>query len=93
MQPGKCRGSADLMLKVFDLEREGNYLSYDNYGSKSTGRSRFGIEFHYNNLTNVGDQISLSGMTSTDDLHNVQLRYSVPVGSDGAKLFSAVQGR
>ena len=86
MQPGKRRGSADLMLKVFDLEREGNYLSYDNYGSKSTGRSRFGIEFHYNNLTNVGDQISLSGMTSTDDLHNVQLRYSVPVGSDGASL-------
>lgn len=86
MQPGKRRGSADLMLKVFNLEREGNYLSYDNYGSKSTGRSRFGIEFHYNNLTNVGDQISLSGMTSTDDLHNVQLRYSVPVGSDGASL-------
>lgn len=86
MQPGKRRGSADLMLKVFDLEREGSYLSYDNYGSKSTGRNRFGIEYHYNNLTNVGDQISLSGMTSTDDLHNFQLRYSVPVGSDGASL-------
>lgn len=74
------------MLKVFDLEREGSYLSYDNYGSKSTGRNRFGIEYHYNNLTNVGDQISLSGMTSTDDLHNFQLRYIVPVGSNGASL-------
>lgn len=86
MQPGKRRGSADLLLKVFDLEREGSYLSYDNYGSKSTGRNRFGIEYHYNNLTNVGDQISLSGMTSTDDLHNFQLRYMVPVGNDGASL-------
>ncbi len=86
MQPGKRRGSADLLLKVFDLEREGSYLSYDNYGSKSTGRNRFGIEYHYNNLTNVGDQISLSGMTSTDDLHNFQLRYTVPVGNDGASL-------
>lgn len=86
MQPGRRHGSADLLLKVFDLERQGGYLSYDNYGSKSTGRNRFGMEYHYNNLTKVGDRISLSGMTSTHDLHNFQMNYSVPVGNDGASL-------
>lgn len=86
MQPGKRHGSADLLLKVFDLERQGGYLSYDNYGSKSTGRNRFGMEYHYNNLTKVGDQVSLAGMASTRDLRNFQMRYSVPVGSSGASL-------
>ena len=86
MQPGSRHGSADLLLKVFDLERQGGYLSYDNYGSKTTGRNRFGMEYHYNNLTKVGDQISLSGMMSTQDLHNFQMGYSVPVGSSGASM-------
>lgn len=84
MEPGKKAGTAKLLLDFQNLEREGGYIYVDNYGSKATGRFRYGGNYHINNLSRVGDQIDLSYLASTKSMRNYQLRYSIPVANDGA---------
>jgi len=84
LAPGNKPGTAKLILDASTLEKQGGYLYVDDYGSKSTGRWRFGGSYHYNNVSKVGDQIEVSYLRSNGDLKNYEFRYNVPVGNDGA---------
>ena len=84
LEPGKHPGTANIHLDVTTLEKEGGYISSDNYGSKSTGDWRFGGNYHYNNISHVGDQLQLNYLTSTHDMDNYSVQYSLPLGRDGA---------
>lgn len=86
LAPGTKRDTAKLNIDVERLERQGAYLFVDNYGSKSTGRWRYGADYHYDNLTHVGDQIDLSFLSSFKGIRNWQGQYSIPVGREGANL-------
>lgn len=82
--PGKIAGTAKIIIAANTLEKQGGYLYLDDYGSKSTGKWRYGLNYYYNNLSKVGDQIDLSYLTSFSDLQNYQISYTLPVGRDGA---------
>jgi hemolysin activation/secretion protein len=84
MEPGTKKGTAKIVIDADTLEKQGGYVYIDDYGNKSTGRWRYGLNYHYNNLTKVGDQIDLNYLTSFSDLNNYQFTYSLPVGRDGA---------
>ncbi len=84
MVPGKKAGTAKIIIDADTLEKQGGYVFVDNYGSKSTGRWRYGVDYHYNNLSKVGDQIDIAYLASFEDMKNYQLRYTLPVGRDGA---------
>ena len=84
LEPGKLPGTANIHLDVTTLEKEGGYISSDNYGSTSTGKWRFGGNYHYNNISHVGDQLQLNYLTSTHDMDNYSVQYSLPLGRDGA---------
>ena len=84
MEPGTKAGTAKLYIQAADLERQGGYVYADNYGNKSTGKTRFGFDYHFNNLSHVGDQLDAAFLTSTKVMRNYQLRYNLPVGRDGA---------
>jgi len=86
LEPGKKRGTAKLVITAETLEKQGGYVFVDNYGSKSTGEWRYGVDYHYNNLTHVGDQIDVSYLTSFKGIGNWQARYGIPVGREGANL-------
>ena len=51
LAPGNKPGTAKLILDASTLEKQGGYLYVDDYGSKSTGRWRFGGSYHYNNVS------------------------------------------
>ena len=86
LAPGTKRGTAKLNINVETLEKQGAYVFVDNYGSKSTGEWRYGLDYHYNNVSHVGDQIDVSILDSFKGIVNYQGRYGIPVGRDGANL-------
>lgn len=83
LAPGKKMGTAKLVLNATTLQKQGGSVYFDNYGSKSTGVWRYGVDYHYDNPSQVGDQIDLSYLTSARGMNNYQLRYSLPLGRDG----------
>ena len=86
MAPGSAVGTAGLVIDASCLEKQGAMAYVDNYGSRSTGRYRYGAHYHYNNLSRVGDQIQLNYMTSNHrDIDNYHIQYDLPLGRDGAK--------
>lgn len=93
MAPGKKPGTADISLDVKTLEKQGGYVYVDNYGSRSTGRWRLGANYHYNNVSRVGDQVELNYLVGfkNDDhmkkgMSNYMLRYNVPYKNAGTML-------
>ena len=86
LEPGEEVGTAILKLSANCLEKQGLMLYADNWGSKSTGRYRYGAHYHYNNLSRVGDQLQFNYMlTNERDMDNYHAQYELPVGRDGAK--------
>ena len=63
LQPGTRAGTAQLILDVENLEKQGLAVYTDNQGSRSTGRYRYGASYHYNNLAGAGDSLTLNYMT------------------------------
>ena len=93
MAPGKKPGTADISLDIKDLEKQGGYVYIDNYGSKSTGRWRLGANYHYNNISRVGDQLEVNYMAGfkNDDgwkrkLNNYMVRYNAPYKNAGTMV-------
>lgn len=84
MAPGKKADTAKIDLNVENLERYGGYVFVDNYGSRSSGRFRYGLDYHFNNVSHVGDQFDMTYLASTKGLHNYLFRYNIPVARDGA---------
>ena len=55
----------------------------DNWGNRSTGRVRYGVQVHMNNLSGVGDSFSLGGLTSFEGLNNYDFGYNAYLGTSG----------
>lgn len=83
LSPGKDNGTATVEYKLARTEKSGGYIFADNFGSRYTGRNRFGGTYYVNNLTNVGDQLQLTYMTSNKILNNYDIKYELPVGNFG----------
>ena len=84
LYPGSKQGTADVRYKLTTTEKQGGYIYVDNYGSRFSGRWRIGGSWNYNNLSHVGDQLSLSYLQSFNHLlKNYDFRYELPVGNFG----------
>lgn len=84
LSPGRTTGTADILFKLDTTEKEGGAIYVDNYGSRYTGRWRLGGSYHRNNLSHVGDQLTIGALRSnTDEIRNYDIRYELPVGSGG----------
>ena len=86
LSPGATFGTSDLTIRVKDGERQSIVLYSENYGSKTSGRYRYGVQMGFSNLTRCGDRLSIGAMISNGDLRNYSLSYSHPVGVDGSML-------
>lgn len=86
LTPGEAVGTAKLKVDVENLEKQGASVYVDNYGSHSTGRYRYGIGYHYNNIAHRGDQIQGNYVTSNlRGMDNYLFQYEIPVGREGSK--------
>lgn len=85
LNPGKEVGSSDLTIRLKD-GRQASYILYsENYGSKSAGRYRYGLQATWSELARIGDSLRLTGLVSNHDLKNYSLNYELPVGHEGTK--------
>ena len=83
LSPGADFGTSDLTIRVKDGKRQSFVLYSENYGNKTSGRYRYGVQVGLSNLTRSGDRLNLAAMLSNADLRNYNLTYIRPVGVDG----------
>ena len=83
LTPGTQPGSADLLVKVEESRPYRFSFDADNFGSRFTGRNRFGLNGEVGNLMKFGDRLSLRVVRSDLGQNFVNLSYSVPITSDG----------
>lgn len=77
-------GTAKLLLHADNIEKQGASLFADNFGNKSTGRYRYGANYHYNNLGKNGDQLQGNYLISNHkDLKNYSFQYQLPLNRHG----------
>ena len=86
LSPGADFGTSDLTIRVRDGKRQSFVLYSENYGSKTSGRYRYGAQASLSNLTHSGDRLSLAAMLSNEDLRNYSVTYTRPVGVGGTVL-------
>ena len=86
LSPGKDFGTSDLTVRVEDGKNTNTVLYAENYGSKSSGRYRFGVQESLYNVGGTGAKINVGALISNDNLHNYYANYETLVGHGGTKL-------
>lgn len=86
LRPGESYGSTDIVVQGKETPYQGSFF-IDNSGRDTAGETRFGVQVDVNNPLRVGDQLSLLGLRSSDDLLEYGLvGYSLPTGWQGSRL-------
>lgn len=86
LSPGKDFGTSDLTIRVEDGKNTNTVLYAENYGSKSSGPYRFGVQESLYNVGGTGARINVGALVSNDNLHNYYVNYETLVGHGGTKL-------
>lgn len=85
IRPGQMIGTGDLDVKVERDSRFGGEVGFDNYGNRYTGRNRAKASLHIDSPFMLGDQITVSGLYTEEDMWLGHLGYSLPVGNSGLR--------
>ena len=85
LEAGKQLGDTDLNVNLQDAPLLQGRVALNNYGSRSTGANQATVALGLNNLTGIGDQAALNGITSEGSQY-VQGAYSLPGSTDGLRL-------
>ena len=86
LSPGSTQGTSDLTITVRDDKQNQTLLYAENYGSKYSGRYRYGFQETFNNLTRQGDMLRVGTLISNGDLRNYYAAYEMNVGRSGSTL-------
>jgi hemolysin activation/secretion protein len=87
LNPGDEVGSTNAEIELQPLSRWQSYIGANTYGNRFTGREVLFAGVKLNNLTGVGDQLSLNLKRSNNDgQRGLQLAYYAPVHASGTLL-------
>jgi hemolysin activation/secretion protein len=86
LKPGETRGLTDLDLTAKERLPYTFSTDINNYGSRLTGPWMYGAEVGLGNLAGLGDNLTLKGTKSDDNLFLTHLNYLIPVTSFGTKV-------
>jgi len=86
LKPGELPGTSDLVLEVTESRPYQVSFDADNFGSRFTGKNRFGLTGTVGSLFKLGDQFSVRVVESDENQTFVQPVYSIPVGSYGTTI-------
>ena len=86
LKPGAEVGSSDLDVKTEATPRVSGNLNVDNYGNRYTGQVRGGATVNINNTFHIGDVLSLSGMTTGDNMNYGRFVYEALLNGQGTRL-------
>ncbi|MCX5704807.1 MAG: hypothetical protein NTZ92_01920 [Candidatus Omnitrophica bacterium] len=83
---GERKDTTDVVLKVTDENPQHFFLDYNTYGTKYTGKQRFGVGYSNNNLFGVDDIFTVRFQKSNEKLNGGSLDYNVPVNYLGTRI-------
>ena len=86
LSPGEEFGTSNLTVRVEDGKLSNTVLYTENYGSRSSGRYRYGIQETLYNVGGTGGKLNVGGLISNSNLHNYYVNYETLVGRGGATL-------
>ena len=86
LKPGGARGLTDLELTAKERLPYTFLTDINNYGSRLTGPWMYGVEVGIGNHVGLGDNLTLRGTKSDDNLFLTNFTYTIPVTSFGTKL-------
>ncbi len=89
LQPGASVGTSELLIDLQGAPAWNGSATLDNHGSRYTGEYRVGANLNLVSPLNIGDQLSVSALTSGGHLSFGRIAYQLPVGSDGLRLGAA----
>lgn len=84
-EAGEQPGYSNINVALEDTPFFSGQLALSNYGSSSTGTGQAIANLSMNNLSGIGDQITLDAIQSLGSGY-VQGAYNLPVGTDGWKV-------
>ncbi len=83
LQPGEVFGTSDLTLKVEESRTYRIAFDADNFGSRFTGKERYGLTGQFGSLLRLGDSFYIRGVKSDQDQVYFNPSYSIPIGPYG----------
>ena len=89
LQPGASVGTSDLVVELTPSAPYSANVNLDNYGNRYTGETRLGGTISLNSPLRIGDQLTLSALTSGSGLTYGRVAYQLPVGNDGLRVGAA----
>lgn len=84
--PGREEGTSSLHVTLAPGKETGVTLYTDNYGSKSSGRYRYGVQADFMGLGHSNGRLTIGGMLSNKKLHNYNIGWEQQVGHSGTRL-------
>jgi hemolysin activation/secretion protein len=85
LDAGKEQGDTDLKVSLSETPLLQGRFEANNSGSRSTGIYQAIAAYNFNNLTGIGDQVSLNSITSRGSQY-INGTYSLPISTDGLRL-------
>lgn len=86
LAPGKSFGTSDVTVRIEDGKPTNTVLYMENYGAKSSGRYRYGLQHTIYDLGGTGGRLGLGTLISNSHMHNYYANYEMPVGRGGSTL-------
>lgn len=83
IRPGAEVGSGDLMVRMTREPSIDGSVGADNHGNRYSGYHRVRASVNINSPFQFGDQLSLTGLASNENLRLGTFNYSAPLGSSG----------
>ena len=89
LDPGANTGETDVTLNVNEGKLITATVDVDNYGNRYTGQNRLGATVYLNSPLGLGDQLSVRGMGTNEDLSFGRINYQIPIGGAGTRIGAA----
>lgn len=85
VRPGQAVGTGDLDVRVDREKRFSAAISADNHGNRYTGRNRVRASVSADSPFMLGDQLSATGLYTSEDMWFGVVDYSLPIGGSGLR--------
>ena len=80
LAPGSQQGTSNLTVKLRHHDIDSYVVYTENYGSRSAGRYRYGVQAEWRNLEGSGSRLNVGGLISNANQHGYNVGFETPVG-------------
>ncbi|SDP69861.1 ShlB/FhaC/HecB family hemolysin secretion/activation protein [Selenomonas ruminantium] len=86
LEPGSQEGTSNLIVHMRPGRRQTVTLYSDNYGSRSSGRYRYGVQAGFMGLGDTSGRLTVGGLISNNHLHNYNVGWDMMTGHSGTNI-------